>query len=267
MILNGYGVLDAFLTLLRLGLALGVVALGFVAPGQWRRASANPELREHTENRTYLLFLLAFLLVALNVAAWPLLYLLLQSYVREWRDAGVMCIYGVTQIGAGSIGISRFLPGLLLALQCLKPILVFVSGLWFVLYLINRRTATAPLTQRTLLVLLLVGVLAAGDAAIELAYLVVPKKEIFLSGGCCSTAFDQEGARSLARGFFGDRAGSALTAIYYTVNVGMVLARSAYLRSRRPRVSAGWSLPLLVGTLASVVVNVLFLVEVAAPSL
>ena len=58
--------------------------------------------------------------VGLGLASWPLLYLLLQSYVPEWPD--VMCIYGVTRVGAGSVGASRFLPGLVTALQVLKPL-------------------------------------------------------------------------------------------------------------------------------------------------
>jgi hypothetical protein len=127
-------------------------------------------------------------LLGLNVVSWPILYLLLQSYVAEWPD--VMCIYGVTRIGAGSIGVSRFLPPLVDAPQATKPALVFLSGAWFVLYLLNRRARTVPLTGRVLLVLLAAGLLAAADAAAEVAYLTIPKKEEFLSAGCCTEVFD-----------------------------------------------------------------------------
>ena len=103
-----------------------------------------------------------------------------------------MCIYGVTRIGEGSVGISRFLPPLLAALQAAKPALVFLSGAWFVLYLVNRRTPTAPLTGRVLAVLLASALLAVGDAAAEATYIVLPKKEEAASSGCCTDAFDAE---------------------------------------------------------------------------
>src|SRR5262249_49008595 len=161
MIVNSYAILDLFLAALRLLLAAGIVALGFAA---WRhsRQAACPGFRKALEDRSYLLFLMALVLLALNLASWPLLYLLLQSYVPQWP--GVMCIYGVTQIGAGSLGQSQYLPALLRFLQAAKPALVFASGVWFVLYLINRRTQTAPLMKRILLGLMAVGALAAADA-------------------------------------------------------------------------------------------------------
>src|SRR5205823_3152370 len=103
--------------------------------------------------------------------------------VPEWP--GVMCIYGVTRVGAGSAGISRFLPGLIATLQALKPLLVFGSGAWFVLYLLNRRTRTGPLLGRVFLALVACGVLTVADAGVELAYLFIPKKEEVLATGCC----------------------------------------------------------------------------------
>src|SRR3954454_9138633 len=143
MILNTYAVLDAFLSLLRGMLGLLVLWLGVSAWWTWLRRPPGPEGRKELEDRGYLLFLLAGLLLALNVLSWPIFYLLLQSYVPEWPEA--MCIYGVTKIGLGSLGPARFLPTLVTALQATKPFLVFLSGAWFVLYLVNRRTHTEPL--------------------------------------------------------------------------------------------------------------------------
>src|SRR5256885_11838408 len=142
MILNAYAILNVFLALVRLLSGLRVIGLVIRAWLMGRKPLA-PESRKELEDRGSLLFLMAFLLLGLDLVSWPLLYLLLQSYVTEWP--GVMCIYGVTQIGTGSTGVSRFLPGLLKFLQLTKPALVFCSGAWFTLYLINRRTQTAPL--------------------------------------------------------------------------------------------------------------------------
>jgi hypothetical protein len=267
MILNAYAVLDGFLTLLRLGLGLLVLVLGLSAWRTWRRKAPAAEDRKALEERGYLLFLLAGLLLWLNVIAWPIFYLLLQSYIPEWP--GVMCIYGVTRIGQGSRGASRFLPALVTTLEAGKPALVFLSGAWFVLYLVNRRTRTAPLTGRVLGVLLLAGLLAVADAAAEGAYLVIPKKEEFASGGCCTGAIDEASRanRFLPGILVGEKAVPWLYAAYFTGNAGMVLALAACVRLSRWRPVTGWLAPLLLLAATSVAVNGVFLVEVAAPRL
>jgi hypothetical protein len=266
MILNAYAVLDAFVSLLRLGLGLLVLGLGLSAWRAWRRRPAG-EGRKALEDRGYLLFLLAGLLLWLNVVAWPLFYLLLQSYVPEWP--GVMCIYGVTRIGLGTRGAARFLPALVTTLEATKPALVFLSGAWFVLYLVNRRTRTAPLTGRVLLALLAAGLLAVGDAAAEVAYLAIPKKEEVASAGCCTGAFDaQAGAnRFIPQALVGEKAVPWLYAAYYGVNVGMVVALGVCVRLARTRLPGRWLPVLLAGAVVSLAVNGIFLVEVAAPRL
>ena len=100
MIVNAFSVLDAFLVLLRL--LVGAVAAG---PGcrravAWWRSTARTA--QEVEDRYYLLFSLATLLWCLSVLSWPVFYLMLQSYVDVWP--GVMCVYGVTRIGTGSVG-------------------------------------------------------------------------------------------------------------------------------------------------------------------
>src|SRR4051812_25722998 len=104
MILNAYAVLDLALSAARLLLAALIVALAVRA---WRhgRMPLPADVRQTLEDRTYLVSLLGVLLLVLNVLAWPLLYLLLQSYVTQWP--GVMCIYGVTRIGSGTSGPTR----------------------------------------------------------------------------------------------------------------------------------------------------------------
>jgi hypothetical protein len=265
MILNAYAVLDAFIDLLRMLAGSMVAVLAITAWRQWGTA-VSAEQRKSLEDRYYLLFLLALLLLGLNFASWPLLYLLLQSYVPEWPGQ-VMCIYGVTQIGAGSLGPSRFLPGLLTLLQITKPVLVFLSGAWLVLYLINRRTRTAPLTGRVLLVLLVMGALAACDAGLEGAYLVIPKKEEYLSAGCCAEAFDSTARASkfLPERLLGPAYYGKLKVAYVAINGTMVLALLCYAFSRQP--NKGWLAPLLLGALVAIPVSAVFLVEIAAPAI
>jgi hypothetical protein len=251
--------------LLRLLLGLLVLAVGASA---WRRRGRllRAEDQSAREDRGYLAFLLALLLVGLNLVAWPLLYLLLQSYVPEWP--GVMCIYGVTQIGTGTLGPSRFLPGLLRLLQVTKPALVFAGGAWFVLYLLNRRTRTGPLLNRLFIVLLPLGAFAAADAAAELAYLAIPKKEVFASGGCCvGDALETGPARLLPAILLGDAERSWLVAAYYGTNLAVILA--LLVSSRRPDTVPGplGLAGLLLGGVAVLATSGLFLIEVAAPTL
>jgi hypothetical protein len=193
--------------------------------------------------------------------------MLLQSYVNEWP--GVMCIYGVTQVGRGSIGPSRFLPDLLTALQALKPALVFVTGTWFVFYLLNRRTSTAPLMKRVFLAVLLVGLLAVVDAALEWAYLVIPKKEEFLANGCCTTVIDFPDSvwGHITEAFSSEDRVRWLKGTYYGLNIGMalLLAGQACLPGQCSR---GVGLATIgTGAVLSIPVNVAFLIIVAVPGL
>jgi hypothetical protein len=267
VILNSYAVLDGFLSLFRLGLGLFVLGLGLSGWRIWSHRAQAPEGRQALEDRGYLLFLLAGLLLILNVAAWPIFYLLLQSYVPQWP--GVMCIYGVTRIGTGSSGISRFLPPLVTSLEALKPGLVFLSGAWFILYLVNRQTHTGPLTGRVLTLIAAAGSLAAADAAAELAYLGIPKKEVFLSAGCCTGMLgsEEDASRFLPRGLTGEGAEPWLYGTYYTVQLGMVVALWSCWRRTDLTSILRWMGPLLGGTALSLAVGAMFLIDVAAPRL
>jgi hypothetical protein len=262
VILNAYAVLDAFVSLLRLGLALPVVWLACAAWQTWRQAALAPDARKALEDRCYLLYLLGCLSLALNVLSWPVFYLLLESYVTEWP--GLTCVYGVTRVGAGSVGSSRFLPPLLAALQTSKPLLVFLSGAWFVLYLINRQTRTAPLTGRVLLLILAAGLLGGADAAAELAYLLIPKKEEFLASGCCTAAFAEYGpTRFVPKRHLGEAVGAWLSLAYYAANAGMILLLGWCARLSRRRLPAGWLAALFVAALVCLAVSAAFLIEVS----
>ncbi|MCI0379247.1 MAG: hypothetical protein L0215_16685 [Gemmataceae bacterium] len=265
MILNTFAVLTALVGALRLAFGLLVVALGYTA---WRaaRRAATPEDRQILEDRCYLVLLLALLLVGLNVASWPLFYLLLQSYVPQWP--GVMCIYGVLDIGADSMGPGRYLPDLLLLLQWTKPLLVFVGGAWFVLYLVNRQTQTGPLLARLFAFLIPLGALAAADALAELAYIVIPKKEEFPSGGCCIAPLHGGVAEWYSSQAWSAWLGpSGPTFAYVSANLGLLLCSYTFSRKAASPPGKLGLLGLLVGGTGVALVNGLFLAEVAAPRL
>lgn len=265
MILNTYAILIGFLALLQI-VASGVTLLvGAVA---WRVSRRALAADEHTalEQRYYLAFLLTLLLVGINLVSWALFYLLLQSYVPEW--SGVMCIYGVTQVGKGSMGPSRHLPALLQFLQVAKPALVFISGAWLTLFVINRRTATAPLQQRLFVLLIPLAALAAADAAAELAYIGIPKREEFPEAGCCTAVYEQPATPPLlGHGLWGDNEEIPLGSAYFAVNAALVLTLLGCARLMKV-IPRNWVMAamLLLG-MSAAVISGLFLVDVAAPTL
>jgi hypothetical protein len=263
VILNTYAILDGCVALLRLGLAAVVVAGALPIWRRWR--TADLEDRNHLESRGYLLFMMASFLVVLNIASWPLLYMLLESYVPEWP--GVMCIYGVTQVGVGSVGMSRFLPGLLLTLQLLKPLLIFAGGVWAMLYLAHRNTAGSPLMRRVLLGLIGMGMLAALDAAAEIAYLLIPKKEEALAVGCCMDPPWDADTRFLPTPIVGNQGRSWLIGAWCAVGACLSarllgVVRSIASRPRIPNLTLLW-----FGAGLFLFLHVFFVIDVLAPTL
>jgi hypothetical protein len=148
-----------------------------------------------------------------------------------------------------------------------KPLLVFASGAWFALHLVNRRTRTAPLTGRVLIGMLMAGLVSEVDAAAELAYLAIPKKEEFLSIGCCTTVLDRDAGRVLPANLLGPDASKWLTPVCLIVNAGMVVALILAVRACRSRVPTRWLGPLLAVAILGLAINLAFLTEVAAPRL
>lgn len=254
MIVNAYAVLIAFVSLLQFAVGLLIIVSSF---GR-RRVTSTRDI----ENRPYLLLLLSLLLLGLNLASWPLLYALLQSYVPSWP--GVMCIYGVTRIGTGSVGSARHLPWLLATVQCTKPLLVFLGGGWFVLYLANRATQTAPLMPRLLSGLLPLGLVSVADAVCVGSYLAIPKQEHSLSVGCCTSAMADR-SRFLPESLLGSGSHTWLTIGLLVVGGGLSLGLLTAIRSghHHRRFLSG----LLIGTLFAMPLGGLFLVEIASPAL
>jgi hypothetical protein len=254
MIVNAYAVLAAFVGLLQLAFGLLVIRFSFDRGG----IATKSELEE----RPYLLLLLSFLLIGANLASWPLLYSLLQSYVPSWPD--VMCIYGVTQIGRGSLGSSRHLPWLLVTVQCTKPLLVFLGGSWFVLYLANRATRTAVLMPRLLRGLLPLGVVSVVDSVCVASYLAIGKQEHSLSAGCCTSQLADR-SRVLSESLLGAGSHPWLTAILVLLVTGLCLGILTVIRGR---VDHRRFLPgLIAGALIAMPLGGLFLVEIASPVL
>lgn len=253
MIVNAFSVAAVFAAFLRAALALLVLVAGARAIRGHRRSRGTPE------ERFYLLVAACTVLVALAVVSWPLLYVVLESYVPEWP--GVMCIEGVTRIGTGSVGAAAWLPRLLAFLAFTKPLLVFVSGAWLVLHLVNRRDRTGALTGRVLALLVAAGLLALVDSAAETAYLLIPKQEKFLAAGCCAGETGGEALSAALPLLATRRDGAVLTWAFLAVGSGLVLLLTAAIRRGR----GPWLALSLAGSLVSLPLGFAFLVGVAAP--
>lgn len=263
MILNAYAVLVLLINAIRLPAALLVVVLASTSIVRFRRSNT-PEERKWIENQSYLLVLLGILLLGLNLLSWPLFYLLLQSYVPQWQ--GVMCIYGVTQIGTGSRGVTAYLPTILATVQVLKPVLVFVCGGWFVLYWINRQTQTAAIMGRVLVAMLLLGMVSLADSALETSYVTIPKRENLPEVGCCTAASTALHNRFVPTSWLGAANAGWLTVAYYVANPLLVMLVLSKLFWFRRSSILGWLLLLVTTTIASGI-SYLFLIEVAAPTI
>jgi len=103
----------------------------------------------------------------------------------------------------------------------------------------------------------------------EGAYLVIPKKEKFLSAGCCTEVFDGEGGSSkfLPRALLPEDGRPILYEAYYGINGALILALLAatrWLRLADQTISLG--LLLLIGIIA-VPISGVFLIEIASPAL
>ncbi|HEX5135358.1 MAG TPA: hypothetical protein VFY93_00165 [Planctomycetota bacterium] len=258
MILNPFSVVAAFAAVLRVVLGLLLLLAGILALRAWRRARGRND--GSGEGRFYLLVAASATLTILAVVSWPLLYLVLRSYVPLWP--GVMCIEGVTRIGEGSIGAPGLLPHLLRALAVTKPLLIFASGAWLVLHLVNRGDRTGARTGRVLAALLLFAFLSVADGAIETAYLFLPKQEKTLAAGCCGEQAAAEPSRGGSLPVVASDAGgrTLVSAAFLATGALLVLALTAAIRR-----GGAWLAVSLVGALLSLPIGLVFLVDVAAP--
>jgi hypothetical protein len=241
VIVNPYSVVAAFVSFVEA--ALGAATLGIAIAAIRRRAAGHDPT---ADRRYHLLILLSATLLGLAVAAWPLFYLVLASYVPRWP--GVMCVQGVERVGTGAMGATGSLPTVLATLEFLRPAAVFVAGAWLVLHVANRRTRTAPLTGGVVVLLATAGAFSLACGAVEAAYLLIPKEANYLADGCCTIPSDwtNDGAAvgPLVARFGEDGARRAATALFFGVGapiagvVAWALLRKGDALERRTALAA-----------------------------
>jgi hypothetical protein len=259
MLSSGYVALGAFVSALQFAAATWAMVVGLQA---WlsRNGHRPDAASDRLEGRTYLAALLGYLVLGLSLISWLVLYLVLDSFVPQWP--GAMCIYGITQFGGGMSGPVGWLPTLVTLLQGLKPLLVFTGGAALVLYRFYRRQGTRTLLPRVASLFVVVAVVAMLDAASELAYLAIPKRENVPGSGCCiATAVGYQGTEPLSLTQQREWQWS-----YYGCQVAMIGLLRQRILKRGPS-SRAQQLPLIVMAGLTLFVSMRFLIDVASPRL
>jgi hypothetical protein len=207
-------------------------------------------------------------LVVTALAAVPLFFLMLDSWVPRWP--GLLCIEGVRRIGTAAIGPSRFLPSLISVLDVLRPMLLFAAGAWLVL-----RRHEGARRGATTAALMGLGLLGCIDAALTTAFVVLPRDEIRVEAGCC---VGSAAAATLDDGLSAEGGGPASPSVPGPAfAAGSAVLGCAALTLRRRRRAAGtsaaratfpYALLVLVGvSVAAVPFAVRYLISDAAPTL
>jgi hypothetical protein len=264
-------VIGLFLCVLRAVLA-AIAVIGAIWASRVRAvgpaAQGQPILLEESERRIPLVVLAGGALAVLVVASWPLLYVVLQSYVPQRADA--MCMYGVTQIGRGYSDWRGTLPALLRASEMLKPVVVLLAGAWVVWQLATRRSASSGSSKIGLLWLGALAVVAAADAGLEGAWLVTPNPPPCPQASACCTAPPPSAVNPTTiepwmSGCLSAGLLAGLHALAWCAACGMTLAWPR-LRARVAGWSgAGWRIAATVVALACVVSGMALFSQVVAP--
>jgi hypothetical protein len=139
---------------------------------------------------------------------------------------------------------------------------------WLVLHILNQSGRTGSLTNRLVLVMAATAFVAELDVAAELAYLAIPKKEVFPSAGCCASVHqpiygtDRFGQQPLVSG---DQ--RLLLSTHYATS-GLLLVGVWALTPRLRWPNPVWRMAgLLVFAAAAAAVEIVFIVDVLAPRL
>lgn len=228
MILNLYTILMIFIAAVAIGLGLFLGVYAFMLYKR-SRAQISSDAQSLFEARTYLVLLMAVVLLVVRLLSWPLFYATLLSFVPDIE--GAMCIYGVTQV----------LPQLSTFLQMVKPIVFFLIGAWLLLHGLDRKTKTYALMSRKFLFLLVVTLFILADSLGDLVYMfkMNPTTTVY----CCTTVFDIGSRPSslISQSLLGQAYRTFMIPLYYVSNlvlmgsVGLVLSRGGLKNPARRR--------------------------------
>ena len=218
MILNLFSVLLLFIDALSLILMIwGTAAAVKLLWGDSKNEDAGLGL----ERASYLVLLIACVVLVIRIIGWPFFYLVLWSFVPE--VTGAMCIFGVTQVK----------PFLTNTLEILKPFSVFLFGAWLLVHSLDRRTKRSDLLRRKLLMLSVIGPVVMIECVAEMWLIVHISPSITVS--CCTTVTDllSRPTRVLPSAILGEGYGLYLEAGYWLAAI-LIMSLMAILLWMRP---------------------------------
>jgi hypothetical protein len=226
LIFNTYTILLMFIAALSGLLAVPIGYLSLKTYLQTRKTRTVEE-RDTLVDRSYLLLLIASIVLAVKLWEWPLFYITLQSLIPHIH--GAMCIFGVKQAQ----------PVLSNVVQVLKPLVFFCIGGWLILRRLGQARDSIPLFRTQHLVLAAVSLLIFLDSSLDLLYFTS-----FDTGTdvvCCTTVFDlAEGKRAaLTTSLIGKEYDGVLLLLYFFTNsIVFALLSWSFVRTRRGKLLA-----------------------------
>ncbi|MDR4499369.1 MAG: hypothetical protein MRK02_15850 [Candidatus Scalindua sp.] len=210
MIVNVFTLVMLFIALLSFSLG-GYLFYATLKTLLHFKTNISLETKSRFEEKGYLIFLLACVVLSVRMFAWPWFYFMLQSFVSE--VPGAMCIFGVT----------RILPDTVTFLQIIKPVSFFIMGGWLLCYYVDKSIPTSPLARKNLLFLLpICGVLLA-DSTGDIYYIIRMKP--LMSVSCCATFFDTplRPSAMIPQALFGRDFEQALFIVFYSTNITLII--------------------------------------------
>jgi len=195
-----------------LALPIGYLALKtYVQTGK----TVTEEERDSLEDRSYLLLMIAAVVLAVKLGEWPLFYVTLQSVIPHIH--GAMCIFGVMQARPVLSGV----------VQLLKPLVFFGIGGWLILRRLGPVFEFSPLFRTKHLLLAAISLFIFMDSAMDLLYFT--SFDTGADVACCTTVFDlAEGKQAaLTASLIGKGYDRVLLPLYFFTNI-MMLAYLAY---------------------------------------
>ncbi|MBK5101213.1 MAG: hypothetical protein JJE15_09520 [Desulfobacteraceae bacterium] len=211
MILNVFSISEIFVGILSTVLMIWGGFFSLILYIKEKNATSLEE-KNRIENQSYLLFLIAMVVLIIRLLNWPFFYATLHSFIGDID--GAMCIFGVTQVK----------PHLTKFQEILKPVVFFLIGAWLLTHKLDLATKTSPLMSRKLLFLSLLSIVVIVDSIGDTVLIMSMKPGFLVS--CCTTVTDilTRPTRTAPESLFGPGYGQVLQNSYIIFNLILLAA-------------------------------------------
>jgi hypothetical protein len=217
------------------------------------------EEKNRIENQSYLLFLIAMVVLIIRLLNWPFFYATLHSFIDDIE--GAMCIFGVTQVK----------PHLTNFQEILKPVVFFLIGAWLLIHTLDLATKTSPIMGRKLLFLFLLSIFVIADSIGDLILIMTIKPGFLVS--CCTTVTDisTRPTRTTPESLLGPAYAQVFEVLYFIFNFILLGLVSLMLWRKRSNSISRWKrVPLFLIFVFAIVNGFMFIlaqIEVLAPKI